>query len=605
MPPRLRTLLAVLGLSATLALAVPGIIAQQPVRPERGTDLVTVDFAALGTDGRRVDDLTPKDITIRLGGRLRPIRSLQRIEVADPGLPGGGEPLPLPYGTNAVSESGRTLALIVDDDSFRAGREAPLREAVDAFVRRLSPRDRLSLITMPYGGVKVPFTTDHARVRTALLNIVGHAPSGESGSQLACRTRRTLESLAGYLDSQHGIRETPLTVMFITGGLAAPRRDAPISMAPGMCELRQELFREVGEAAGAARAHFYVIQPGDLIATPTIQPTENIGGSNFRGSDNPIEGIEHLVGVTGGLMLPLTNSDDGALGRVLRESASYYAASIDAQRSDRNGRVQQLEVRTSRPGVRLRASPHIAFAAPAPNPARPADPSPREMLSVPTVFRDLPLRVSGYSALDPNGTSLRVVTLTEPAGAPVSFTSLVAALFSREGKLVSHWTATSEELKHSPVIGAMPAVPGAYRLRVAAVDSTGRAGTADYELEAEVVQTGPLKLSSLVLGLSRDGAFTPRLQFSNEPAAIGYLELYGGSEGMQISSALEIASTLNGPALAAAPFALESAGGNRYIATGIIPIGALAPGDYIVRALIGVKGQALTRVVRTLRKEKY
>lgn len=597
MPSTILTAVAAAAVLVTLGAATAG---QRQPPQERGASLLSVDFAAISKDGGTVSDLSSKDVSIRVGGRTRAVRSLQLIDAAGTGPADAN--LPLPFATNGISETGRTLALVVDDDSFVTGREAPLREAVDALVRRLSPRDRLSLVTMPYGGVKVPFTTDHARVRTALLNVVGQAPQGESGSQLACRTRRTLESLAGYLDSQHGIREAPLTVMFITGGLAAPRRDAPISMAPGMCELRQEVFKEVGEAAGAARAHFYVIQPGDLMTRPTSLAIETIGGANFRGSDNPIEGIEHLVGVTGGMMLPLTNHADGALGRVVRESASYYLATIDADRSDLSGRVQQLEVKVSRPGVQLRARPHIAFPRPGPG-ARSANPSPREMLSVATVFRDLPLRTSGYAALEADATSLRVVTLTEPVDPAVRFASLVAALFDREGTLVSHWTATTEELQRPLVIGAMPAAPGAYSLRVAAIDTTGRSGTADYDLEAEIVQTGPLKVSSLILGLSRDGRFTPKLQFGPEPSAIGYLEMYGGSPGMKISSALEISATLNGPPLAAARFAIESAGADRYIARGAIPIGALPPGDYIVRALIGIEGQALTRVVRTLRKE--
>ncbi|MBA3406028.1 MAG: hypothetical protein H0U13_15335 [Gemmatimonadaceae bacterium] len=73
---------------------------------------------------------------------------------------------------------------------------------------------------------------------------------------------------------------------------------------------------------------------------------------------------------------------------------------------------------------------------------------------------------------------------------------------------------------------------------------------------------------------------------------------------MKVSSALEVAATLNGPPLAVAPFAIESAGNGRYVATIAIPIGALPPGDYIVRTLVGIEGQALTRVVRTLRKTR-
>jgi len=514
----------------------------------------------------------------------------------------GSVPLPPPFGTNAASERGRAFVLVIDDDSFRAGREAPLRDAVDRFIERLSARDQLSLVTMPYGGVKVPLTTDHSRIRSALLKIVGQSSGVETGSELACRTRRTLETLAGYLDANHGIRETPVTVMFITGGLAGPRRDAPVTMAPGMCELRAELFAEVGVAAGAARAQFYVIQPGDMMLKPGTLQRENIAGANFLGSDNPIEGIEHLAGVTGGTMLQLTGSEEGGLGRVLQESGSYYLATVDPERSDRSGRSQQLEIRVSRPGVQLRSRPHITLARPDSVSRRPANPSPRDMLGVTTVFRDLPLRASAYTALDVDGRTLRIVTIAEPVEPGTTLGSLVAALFDRDGKAVSQWTATAEELRGSPVIGAMPAEPGAYRLRVAAIDTTGRAGTADYELDAEIVQTGPLKLSSVILGLSREGRFMPRLQFSTEPVAIAFIEMYGAPAGTKLAASLQLASTTNGPAILTLPLVFESMGENRYSATGAIPIAALPPTDYIVRAMVGVEGQAMTRVVRTLRK---
>lgn len=574
---------------------------QRATPPERGVNLVRVDFVAVSAAGTPVHDLRPEEITVRIAGKWRVVRSVQRLAIQEKRPPAASAELPSPFGTNAGTDTGRALVLVLDDDSFRVGREVPLREAVDRLIAGLGPNDRLSLVTMPYGGLKVPLTTDHTRVRTALSKIVGQAPRSETGSELACRTRRTLESLVGYLDSMHGIRETPVTIMFITGGLAAPRRDAPITMAPGMCELRTDLFAQVGVAAGAARAQFYIIQPGDSMTAGPVQ-RENIAGAGYLGSDNPLEGIEHLAGVTGGKMLQLTSAGDGALGRVLRETAAYYLVGLEPASSDRSGRSQQLEVRVSRPDVEVRSRPHITFARPETVNPGPVNPSPREMLRVATVFTDLPLRATAYTALAPGGEGLRLVTIAEPVEPGVSIGSLLAALYNRDGALVSSWAATAEELRRSPVIGAMPVEPGAYRLRVAAIDTTGRAGTADYDVEAEVVRTGPLTLSSVVLGLSRDGRFLPRLQFGDEPAAIGYVELYGAEPGTRISSALELAVTLNGPPLVTVPLVIEAAGEKRYIATGALPIGNLPPGDYIVRALIGLEGQALTRVVRTLRK---
>ena len=62
-----------------------------------------------------------------------------------------------------------------------------------------------------------------------------------------------------------------------------------------MCELPETLFNQVGQAAGAARAQFYVIRPGDAADGGNVALRETVAGS-----DNPIAGIDHLAGVTGG-----------------------------------------------------------------------------------------------------------------------------------------------------------------------------------------------------------------------------------------------------------------------------------------------------------------
>jgi hypothetical protein len=134
----------------------------------------------------------------------------------------------------------------------------------------------------------VPLTTDHARVRRAFTQIVGNAPPRETGSEPVPLARNAL-ALSSFLRTL-GIRAEPAIVLFITSALAAPRRDAPVTMAPGMCELPSELFTEVGVAAGAARAHFYVIQPGDALERDLTVQHENIAGAGYRGSDNPIAG---------------------------------------------------------------------------------------------------------------------------------------------------------------------------------------------------------------------------------------------------------------------------------------------------------------------------
>jgi VWFA-related protein len=574
---------------------------QQPSGPpsERMPGLI-VDFMAVSSDGTPVTGLTPEDVTVRIDGRTRTLRSLQLTRVAESGPADAPPPaaLPLPYGTNneGALRPGRRIVLAIDDDSFRAGTEAPLRQAIGGLLDGLAQKDRVLLVTMPYGGVKVPFTTDHTKIRVALASFAGQRPQAETGSEMACRTRRLLESLSGFLESS-GASASPTTVVFFTSGLAGPRRDAPMALAPGMCELTVDQFRRVGTSAGSARATFYVVQPDDVSLRSGGDSA--LGGVSPLGSDNPLEGIEHLAGVTQGHRLPLNAAGGTALGRVLRETSAYYAAELVPERSDLNGRSHALSIKVKRPEIIVRARPEITFAS-----ARPAQPrttpvTAHQMLVVSDVFTDLPLRVAGFTAQGVEG-KLKVMAVAEPVESSVLLATATAALVDANGRVVAQWSA--RDAAEIPVAGAMLAEPGTYRLRVAATDSSGRGGTADYELTAQLTSAGPLTLSSLVLGLSRDGDVIPKLEFGSEPAVLGSFEIYGGVAGTRVASGLELARSVDGPAILTVPLAIDRAGEDRFIATGALPIGALPPGDYVVRGTIGVEGKAAGQVVRTLRK---
>ena len=566
---------------------------------ERGPDLPSVDFVALAADGRSLPDLTA-------GGSLSEDR---RTRARDPrAAPGHARQCRAGAGSRprrrrrlrsaaaTTGDKGRTLVLVLDDDSLRAGNEARLRQGVKGLLAGLTRRDRVSLVTMPYGGVKVPLTEDHVRVERALSVTSGQAPKSETGSEMACRTRRVLESLAGLLET-YSYRDEPMTLLFFSTGMAGPRRDAPVTLAPGMCELNKDKFEQVAVAAARARANVYVIQPDDA-AVRTTQ-TENIAGFGFTGSDNPLEGLENLAGVTGGERLHLATSAD-ALGRVLLQSAAYYVASLEPQTSDRDGRMHRLEVRVTRPGVVVRARPSISFRKDESRSSTVTRANAREMLRVADGFNDLSIRATGYVSRNAADGTIKVTFVAEPTDPLVRFASAAAALVDEDGRIVGQWTAS--DMEAAPMMGAMVVPAGTYRLRVAATDAAGRGGTADERVIAALTPAGPLQLSTLVLGLSRSGVFVPTLEFGSEPVAIASFEIYGGAAGTPLFSALEVARTLDGPAVATLRLALERAAEGRYLATGAIPLGALPPGDFVVRATVGIEGQPAVQIVRTLRK---
>jgi hypothetical protein len=589
--------IAVVALIAALAAvesspAVRATAPQAPVAVERAVGPV-VDFIALNADGTPVPDLQPSDIDIRVGDRVRAVRALRRVSGAPAPSPASAPGVAPPFGTNADVAAGRRFLLVIDQESFAAGREQLFRDAIEGLLGEFTPADRAMVAALPFGGVVVPYTSDIVRIRQASRRVTGQGSRAESGSDLACRTRRFLESLDGLL-RHGGVQSAPQTLVVFTAGLAGPRRDAPMGVLPGMCELLVDVFRNVGTAAGMARANVFILPPADtVIGLGAARP----GIAGDRGSDNPLEGIENLAGVTGGTRLPLDATGTASLLRVARESSVYYLAELEPVRDEVIGRSRPLAVRTSRRGVTIRARPEIAFAEPSSKGAARLTIS--ELLAAGAAVIDLPLRVGGFTVRDPDG-KLRVGVLLEAADGVTAIESAGAILIENDTRVAARWNA--KDASERPLLGAMPAAAGSYRLRAAAIGADGRAGAAEVDIDVGLVQVGGLSLGSLLLGVSRGGTTVLQLQFGSEPTARASFDIYGGAEGQRLAASLEISRSLDGPALAAVPVALTRADATRVVATGTVPLGALAPGDYVVRGIVRLEDGPSGRVARTLRK---
>jgi hypothetical protein len=545
--------------------------------------LIAVDFVAIGTDGHPITDLTAGEVTLKIDGRTRPIRSLEYVSVdgASTTMPGLS-----PFGSNTSSDAGRSIVLILDLETIRPGRDAELKSQINAFLRRLAPRDRVALLTMPYGGLKVDLTTEHSRISTALGSITGQASSTETTAEGWCRTSATLVSLRGTLDDLRG-GDGPVAVVLFSGQMSVPVGVVNIRSQPdlGRCQVRPEYFKLVSTAAAAARAQFFIIQPDLSVEEGTRA------------------GLEHLSGATGGPLLPLGGAADSALTRVARETSGYYIARVEPEPSETAGALRGLGISVSRAQTTVRQRPQLSVIRSASRFTNAAGLTPLAMMKEAHLYRDLPLRVTAYASREPGTDHVRVVTMFDSPDTAAAMSSAMVGLFDERGRMVASAQLTDVELTASPVVSALSVPPGTYRLRVAAAETNGRAGAADYSVTAELATAGPLTLSALVMGLSREGQFSPRLEFGSEATAMAYLEMYGGKEGARVGVAFEIARTPNGPSLITMPGAFAATNEpDRFIVTAALPIGALAPGDYVVRATVAAEGQTGGRVVRPLRK---
>src|SRR4029453_8974361 len=159
---------------------------QPPPRPtfRAGVDILTVDATVVDRDGKQITDLRPEEFVVEVDGDARPIVTAEYVKLTDDtpvpiGAPKPAPPKPSPddvfFSTNnKTASAGRLIVLIVDQGNIRVGQGRQMMRSAVKFVDQLSPQDRIAMIAIPRGQL-VDFTTNHERVREALLATVGLA----------------------------------------------------------------------------------------------------------------------------------------------------------------------------------------------------------------------------------------------------------------------------------------------------------------------------------------------------------------------------------------------------------------------------------------------
>jgi hypothetical protein len=583
-----------------LALALVGLLSGsnglQGQKPGAATALV-VDVRALGTDGKPVLDLKDDDLALKINGQVRPVRSLELLRFArQPGADQGAPPpasLPPPFATNQFAAMGRDVYFVFEDESISPSNDDPPRQAALRLLEALEPRDRVAVATVPRGGIDVGLTTDRERVRAALAQRLGRAALSETADDSACRTRRTLD---GLMSIYGGVWNGPAaTVVFFSSGVLPPTVEMTLSNTrlggtQSLCPVRPEEYQSLAKAARASRANTYVVYLIDGAVTGVL-------------GNNPA-GLESVAGVTDGGFYSLSRSNPGLLASIAIETAASYVVTFDAAPSDQQGKALRVDVKTTREGVKLRAPSELVVPDRRGRVgSRSNASSASEMLRVGQPFLDLPLRAVTYASRNAEDDRVKLVVLFETTDPSARLASAVTGAFDGKGSLKAQSTATKDDLGVSPAMSVLAVSPGTYRVRVAATDSTGRGGTVDLDVKANLAPAGTLNLSTLVLGASGGASFGPRLEFRTEPAAIAYLEVYGRPGKADLTVSFELRAADGARVLARTPGTLRSTSfDDLRLAMGELPIATLPPGDYLVSAVASMDGKETARVERTLRK---
>jgi hypothetical protein len=191
-----------------------------------------------------------------------------------------------------------------------------------------------------------------------LSTFAGHGESVRDECEAGHLTRALLRSLKTLLKGLE-TTESPVVVILVSAGLLQPlssadrvtRQSSCLGMRPDMHD-----YADVGKAAARLRGQFYVIQPHTFTTVASERQSRD-----GRLLDERLRGLEDLVGIVGGQLFRSSGTPSAAFDRIARESSGYYLLGFESEPSERDGKSHRIELRASRPNVRIRARPEFTI----------------------------------------------------------------------------------------------------------------------------------------------------------------------------------------------------------------------------------------------------
>jgi len=642
----------ILSTTAVLAAQAPQAPASQPVF-RAGVELVSVDVTALDANGRQVIDLAAGEFVVEVDGDPRQVVSAEYVRSVDPmrviGAPRkvAAAPDETFFSSNAKgAPSGRLIMLLIDQGNIRTGTARSVMNSAKKFVDTLTPEDRVAVVAVPGPGELVDFTTDHDKVREALLRIIGTADQLRGRfnlsitEALALYTRNNLQLAVEVLTRECGAvspanlercereveqdaaqiaadvrQRTDNSVAAMRGVLqslgAIEGPKAVILVSEGM--VFEGLGSETDELAAAAadsRASIDVL----MLDVPQFDASQSRKPNTPREDrDLQIIGLEMLAGAARGSLYRINTTAEYAFDRISRTLDGFYLLGVEARAGDRNGRRHRIAVKSSRRGVTVRSRRSFLTSVSA-KATTPADAVTRALKSL-LPINDLPLKVATWTYKEPGTSKVRLLIAAEVerlSGQPLDYTAgLLLVNKAGRGLAPPVTSRTLTEKAGDPgtaVFANMLSVdPGEYRLILSMADSEGRVGSVSRLVTAWQMDGPALAMGDLIVGgpaPGGKGGLAPAIEPSIDSGQLmALIEMYGPSAQLAgLDATLEILVNEDTAPLATTPMRIvagpspEVMAGNAQVSTTALP-----PGRYLARSTIRQGGKAMGHMIRPFR----
>ncbi len=621
------------GLAAVI-LAVSFAHAQDQTPRFRSSVQVTLlDVTVVDGDGHPITDLRPGDFSVSIDGHARPVVSAEWIPLAERAREAGPSPVPTPagYTSNQAPSSGRLIALLVDQGHISFGGTVGMRSAVNGFIDRLEPSDRVALLGLcPGGPPPIPFTTDREIVKHTLASMVGqwtvfHMESpvspGSSGGAFS-QTGPDLSAniplspcggadAGGALDASgagqgpnldedatwENVRtlmramqdvEGSKTIVLVSEGLARPSETS--------------IAAEIERQAAAAHTTVYGLLL-DRRVPDALSRSTNVA---FQAGDfDSRDGLSSFVNATGGAVFTAAVSADAAVARIEAEISGYYVVGVESEPADHGGDDRRMSVRVARPAATVRARRWLSTRTEG------AGGSPEERIQAAfgsfLPLSGLPIRVGTFTMRQPNRAEAYVLTHAELGSdytAPTSVT-LGLTVTAQDGRLLATRSGTSQlvpERRDRPspldLTTSLSLPPGDYLMKIAVVEGE-RTGSVERPLHVGFPRIGVAELSGLIAGGAAGPAPGARPAVGSTVASgyvQGYLEAYGlGVESLRAVFTVRPADAAGvaGGDPVAGPIEIprQDVEARKAVFSGVLDVHALRPGQYVLQAAVTLGSQ--------------
>jgi tetratricopeptide (TPR) repeat protein len=534
--------------------------------------------------------------------------------------------------------------LVIDRNNIETHTLRGAISALKSFVSGVSPDDRLALYTIPPPGPSVDFTTNHAQVIEAISRIIGSDDSMISQYNISdyeaitfenhsnpIATQRLLFRACGDTDPNtmspcdRDVEQEALTIAThirqqtaasVAGYGALLKNLRDVEGAKSMIILSQGLMLETSGAEASALATLAAEARVSINVLMFAHDSASVSKSRISetlSQDRDLRegGLEALASRSRGSLFRVVTNPQPILERLRTEISAHYLLGVEPAERDRDGRPHQIRVQVGRQNVHVRARRQVQYAKLAPdNWSR--DVVMGRVLRSPSANTELPMRLSTYTFRDaaPNKVKLILAAEIVPESMEKELDLAIGfAVFDPLGKAV----LSGQERKIYSANTDLPiryelAVaidPGTYRLRLAAVDMAGKSGSVEREVAAFGMSNHEFAIGDLILSEVRGGKGNDLrapvvLEIADGQLAT-YTELYTNKAGLldDTKVTFEIADTADGPALQTTAAEIrERTDQTLRQAMAVVPVGALPPGRYIVRAMFSKADKNIGKLTR-------